>query len=89
MRVDDVSTLCHAVAGGMGVARLPCYVGDTDPRLRRLDIQLDESTWGIWVLNHVDLRSTARVRAGRDFLVSIIENQIPLIKGKNSVFISA
>jgi len=87
MRVDDVCTMSHAVAGGMGVARLPCYVGDTDSRLRRLDIKLDESSWGIWVLNHVDLRSTARVRAARDFLVSVIRKQIPLIKGENSVFI--
>jgi DNA-binding transcriptional LysR family regulator len=87
MRVDDVGTMCHAVANNMGIARLPCYVGDTDSRLRRLDIKLDKSTWGIWILNHVDLRKTVRVRVGREFLINIIEQQLPLIKGEQSLYI--
>jgi DNA-binding transcriptional LysR family regulator len=87
MRVDDVGTMCHAVANNMGLARLPCYVGDTDSRLRRLDIKLDKSTWGIWVLNHVDLRKTVRVRVAREFLINIIEQQLPLIKGEQSLYI--
>ncbi|TDF37475.1 LysR family transcriptional regulator [Alteromonadaceae bacterium M269] len=86
MRVDDVGTMCHAVANHMGIARLPCYVGDTDSRLRRLDIDLPRSTWGIWILNHIDLRSTARVRAAREFLIDIIEKQLPLIHGEQSMY---
>jgi DNA-binding transcriptional LysR family regulator len=87
MKVDDVGTMSHAVASHMGIARLPCYVGDTDSRLRRLDIDLPQSTWGIWILNHVDLRSTARVRAAREFLIQIIEQQLPLITGEQSLYI--
>lgn len=87
MRTDDVGTMCHAVANDMGIARLPCYVGDTDVRLRRLDIKLDKSTWGIWVLNHVDLRRTVRVKVAREFLTNVIEQQLPLIHGENSTYI--
>lgn len=59
MNVDDVSTMALAVSHGMGLARMPCYVGDTEPSILRLDLELTPSTWGIWILSHVDLRSTA------------------------------
>jgi len=36
MNVDDVGTMALAVSHGMGLARMPCYIGDTDPSLRRL-----------------------------------------------------
>ena len=84
MRVDDVGAMAHAVANDMGLARMPCYVGDTEPRIRRLDLELTPSTWGIWILSHVDLRSTARVRVARDFLVDTIEQQRELILGEAS-----
>ena len=87
LQVDDVGTMCHAVANHMGIARLPCYVGDTDANLRRLNIDLPRSAWGIWILNHADLRSTARVRAAREFLVDVIEQQLPLIHGEKSVYL--
>lgn len=68
----------------LGLARMPCYVGDSEPSLRRIDVALTPSTWGVWVLSHVDLRSTARVRVCRDFLIDIIEQQRDLIEGLTS-----
>jgi len=70
----------------MGIAKIPCYLGDSSPELRRLDIPLSPSKWGVWVLSHVDLRATARVRACREFLVDIIEGQEELISGLNSQY---
>ena len=84
MRVDDVGTMALAVANDMGLARMPCYVGDTQPSIRRLDLKLNPSTWGIWILSHVDLRSTARVRVAREFLVDVIEGQRELVLGEQS-----
>ena len=87
MRVDDVSAMCTAVANRMGLARMPCYIGDTEPSIRRLDLELTPSTWGIWILSHVDLRSTARVRVAREFLVSVIEEQRALVLGEDSRYL--
>jgi len=87
MRVDDVGTMALAVANHMGLARMPCYVGDTQPDIRRLAIELKPSTWGIWILSHVDLRSTARVRVAREFLIDVIERQRDLILGEQSRYI--
>ncbi len=84
MRVDDVGTMALAVANGMGLARMPCYVGDTQPAIRRLKLKLSTSTWGIWILSHVDLRSTARVRVAREFLIDVIEKQRDLVLGEQS-----
>lgn len=89
IRVDDVGAMAHAVARDMGLARMPCYVGDTEPRIRRLDLELTPSTWGIWILSHVDLRSTARVRVAREFLIDTIEEQRDLILGEQSKYFEA
>lgn len=54
-----------AVAAGLGIGMLPVYVGDPDPRLRRL-VRPDLRHLGdLWLLTHPDLRHTARVRAVR------------------------
>jgi DNA-binding transcriptional LysR family regulator len=87
IRVDDVTTMLTCVANHMGLARIPCYIGETGDDLYRLDLPLTASTWGIWVLSHVDLRATARVRACREFLVDTIEQQRSLIEGLNSRYI--
>ena len=84
MRVDDLGTMALAVANHIGLARMPCFVGDTQPGIERLRIDLEPSTWGIWILSHVDLRSTARVRVAREFLIDVIEKQRDLILGNKS-----
>ena len=84
LRTSEVLTMMEAVNNNLGIARLPCYVADADPELRRLDLELTPSEWGMWVLSHADLRSTARVRACREFLIKIIEEQRALVEGVNS-----
>ena len=89
LRLDDVSTMVAAVRNNMGLARLPCYIGDSEPGVQRLDLRLTPSTWGVWVLSHVDLRSTARVRVCREFLFDALEQQRALILGEDSRYYSA
>ena len=84
LRVDDVSSMAAATRNHLGLSRMPCYIGDSDPGLRRLDVPLKPSDWGIWVLSHVDLRATARVRVCREFLLETIEQQRPHIQGEYS-----
>jgi len=83
-RTNEIMTMMEAVKNNLGIARLPCYVADAEPALRRLDLTLTPSNWGVWVLSHVDLRSTARVRVCREFLIDIIIEQKELIEGLNS-----
>jgi len=84
VRANEISSMMECIRNHLGLARLPCYVGDSEPSLRRLDLKIKPSTWGIWVLSHVDLRSTARVRACREFLIEALEDQKALIEGLDS-----
>lgn len=87
LRTDNLTTMRSAVAAGAGLARMPCFEADSERRLRRLDVELTPSAWGIWILNHIDLRSTARVRVCREFLIDIIEAKRSLILGETSRFV--
>ena len=84
IRADDVTTMLACASNHRGLARLPCYIGESATNLYRLDLPLTPSTWSVWVLSHVDLRATARVRVCREFLVGIIEQQRSLIEGLDS-----
>ncbi|MEM6927204.1 MAG: LysR family transcriptional regulator [Myxococcota bacterium] len=63
--VSDMRTALAAVAS-QGV--LPCFVGDAEPRLRRIDGPLLHDQ--LWVLMHRDLRRAGKVRAFVDFFTA-------------------
>ncbi len=88
LRIDDVSSMAVATRNHLGLSKMPCYIGDSDAALRRLDVPLKLSDWGVWILSHVDLRTTARVRVCREFLLEAIEQQRPLIQGEKSRYAS-
>ncbi len=87
LRVDDVETMAAAVTAGLGRARLPCWVADRRAELRRLPVELPAGGYGFWILVHADLRTSARVRAGRDFLIQVFAAHRDLITGKRSVYL--
>ncbi len=37
---------------------------------------------GLWVLSHIDLRNTARIKVLRDFVVERLEKELPLMEGQ-------
>ena len=53
------------------MALLPCYIGDADPALRRLDGPAP-APQEIWLLVHGDLRRAPRVRAVIDWLDELV-----------------
>lgn len=62
---------------------LPCFLGDVDPRLRRIGEPVAENR--LWLLIHADLRRSARVRALIDFLIPRLKASAPLFEGKGGV----
>ncbi|BBN82500.1 transcriptional regulator [Pseudoalteromonas sp. A25] len=73
-RFDDLYGMYKAVEANVGYARLPHYVVRSHPHthVQKLDAQLPESKWGIWVLSHADLRDTARVKVCKDYLYKVL-----------------
>jgi molybdate transport repressor ModE-like protein len=82
MRVDSLTALCHGAVAGIGVAALPCYLGDGTRGLRRVRGPIPEMATELWVLTHEDLRRTARIRALTDWLVDELSKERELFAGR-------
>jgi DNA-binding transcriptional LysR family regulator len=77
------STLAQLAAtrAGIGVAILPCYVGDPDPDMVRL-LPPDRGVMrGLFVVCHRDLQHTPRFRACLDFLIESLSAQAASFEG--------
>lgn len=83
-RANSLALLAKACEAGLGVAMLPCYLGES-VGLTRIRDPLDEVSTDLWLLSHADLRKTARVRALIDFLGDALSKQKPLIEGKTKL----
>ena len=84
-RVDALPALRDAADAGLGLAMLPCYVGDPAPGLRRVTPKaLAEPRSALWLLTHDDLKRTARIRATLDFLAKAFASERALLEGKRA-----
>lgn len=84
-RTTTGTVMLAMARAGLGIARLACVFGDPDRKLQRIPAKYIEPGPALWVLSHVDLRTTARVRIFRDFLVEELEKQRDLIEGRRRV----
>ncbi|MDR3439532.1 LysR family transcriptional regulator [Telmatospirillum sp.] len=81
IRSNHTGTVVSAARAGLGLALLPCYLGDAEPGLRRLKT-IAGLGQEMWVLTHGDLRRTPRVRAVMDFLARELLRHRDLIEGR-------
>lgn len=81
-RADSLLALRSAVAAGLGIAALPCYLSDPFPRLRRLGAPLPEMEGSLWLLTHPGLRRVTRVRAVLDCIAQRVSERRALIEGR-------
>lgn len=70
LRASSLNAVLQAVLAGIGFGLLPCYMGDGQPRLRRVGAPVAGVATDLWLLVHEDLRRTARVKAFTDFMHS-------------------
>lgn len=70
-----------ATRHGMGIGFLPCFVGDRDPALVRVDDKSNYPTYSLWLLRHPDTRQTARLSVFADFMVAAIAAQAAVLEG--------
>lgn len=81
-RTNELGVMLKMIRQGLGIAQLPCALCDPDPDLYRVPARYVEPGWGLWVLSHVDLRTTARVRVFKNFIVEELEKNKGLIEGR-------
>ena len=81
-RADLFVAMREAARAGLGIAVLPCYLGDLSPDLRRLRPPVADLATELWVLTHPDLRRTARVRAFTEHAAEALSGQRDLLEGR-------
>jgi len=83
-RTNSLLALREAARAGMGVAALPCYLGDADPALRRVCPPIEAMTVALWLLTHPEIRRVARIRTVLDFLADRLGSRRALIEGRGA-----
>jgi len=81
-RSNSMLNQASAARNGLGLALLPCFLGDSDDRLQRVTPPLDDLNTELWLLTHPDLQRTARIRALLDFLFDSLRRRTKLFEGK-------
>ncbi|WP_282606294.1 LysR family transcriptional regulator [Pelagibius sp. Alg239-R121] len=71
---SSVMGMFDLVRGGLGIAVLPCYMGENSPELIRLDEPEAEFNTDLWILAHPDIRRSARVHAFFEFATKKIRD---------------
>lgn len=82
LRADSYVAMREAAAAGLGLAALPCYLGDSSANLRRVGPPLPGLASELWVLTHADLRRTARVRAFTEHAAAALAGLRDLVEGR-------
>jgi len=70
LRVGDAEAIVAAIRAGIGQSLLPRFVGDDDPRMRRLGGTV--LTREIWLLTHREIRAQARIAAALAWLEEVV-----------------
>jgi len=80
-RTPDAEAQIAAARQGIGMTRLPCFVGDADPLLARvpgIDLKAHAT---LWLLTQGETRKTKRVRLLTEFLSRRLAAKAPLLAG--------
>jgi DNA-binding transcriptional LysR family regulator len=81
LRADSLLGFRQAAQAGLGLAALPCYLGDTAPSLVCVHRPIPAMETALWILTHEDLRHTARIRAFTDFAANAFRRRRSLLEG--------
>jgi DNA-binding transcriptional LysR family regulator len=82
-RTNSLVNQLSAAKASIGLALLPCYLGDREPGLvRALSAPVAELAGELWIITHVDLKGTARVRAFFDVVGDGLGRERGLFEGR-------
>lgn len=79
--VSRAEGLRHSVLSGAGVGVLPCFIGDDDPRLRRIGGELTELRHKGWLVMNNEDRHRQEIRTVVDRMVALFRRNAALFEG--------
>jgi DNA-binding transcriptional LysR family regulator len=81
LRTTHAGAQLAAVRQGLGLATLPCFVGDPDPLLVRVPGTATHMHGTLWLLTQSDAHKTKRVRLFTEFVALRLTAYAPLLAG--------
>lgn len=81
LTVDDEELTAAAIAGGLGVGWLSCYVGDSMPELARAGDATPQRLADLWLVSRRETRGVARVHALSESLQRLLTDEAPRLLG--------
>lgn len=72
LRSSSINAQHHLIAAGAGIGVLPCFMGDADPALVPV-LPERRITRSFWLVTHKDTHQLARIRAGRDWILGVVQ----------------
>lgn len=85
LRFSSLLMVRRACMSGLGLAVLPCFLGDVEPTLVRLGEPIEMCDSELWLLSHAELRQTVRVTVLRQWLLNAFSKKVDLLAGKQPV----
>jgi len=82
---DDMVAVYSLVQAGMGIARMPCFLGDSAKDLERVPDLEAQPYSDIWVLTHPDLQKLPRVRVFMKFVSEALKSKENLFLGEGLI----
>jgi DNA-binding transcriptional LysR family regulator len=76
---NSTAVALGAALGGAGITILPCFLGDAEPKLRRIPMP-NEPTRAVWLTVHKDLRRSPPIRATLDYLAEMFRADAHLLR---------
>jgi DNA-binding transcriptional LysR family regulator len=81
LRADSFVAMRQAAQAGIGLAALPCYLGNSSPELVCVHPPIKSMDTELWILTHEDLRHTGRIRAFTEFAAQAFARRRTLLEG--------
>jgi DNA-binding transcriptional LysR family regulator len=81
-RSNSLTNLVSNLRAGLGVAMLPCFVGDGEPDLVRCLPPIAELDSELWLIVRESMRNAPHVRAFADFLAEYVHGQKSRLLGR-------
>ncbi|MGB3455940.1 MAG: LysR family transcriptional regulator [Litorimonas sp.] len=81
--VDDIVLRHKAVADGLGLGRLACFMAADDPRLVRIGASAPVHAYDLWILTHPDLHGAPKIGAMMEWLWNGLRPKRPVLDGSD------
>lgn len=79
----DLASQADLAVAGLGIAILPCFVGDQRAKLVQIPASRSQKINDVWVLTHPDYKSSKRIQKVAQFCASTIKSKAHLFEGRS------